>query len=158
MTLGLMSVQGDGDVLDVTLSLDTAAYAAGDVLADTQEIASAFRIAGGKALIQSITLNDKDDQKQGLRLLFLRSAKSLGTENDAPNISDDDADEILGSVDVSAGDYLDIGGCSIVSRNGIGMLVKAAVGSTSLYVAAISNGTGTYSANGITLKIGVLGV
>jgi len=155
---GAAIVAGDGDVKDVTLTLDTAAYVANDVLADTQEVANVFAVVGGRVVIQSITLNDKSDQQQGLRLLFLRSNKSIGTENDAPNISDDDADEILGWVDVSAGDYLDIGGCSIVSRNGIGMMVKAAAGSTSLYIAAISNGTGTYSANGITLKIGVLGV
>jgi hypothetical protein len=35
-------------------------------------------------------------------------------------------------------------------------VVEAGSGSTSLYVAAISRGTGTYTASGITLKIGIL--
>lgn len=141
------------DVLEITLSLDTNAYAAGDLLAETQEIATAFRVAAGKLTIDSIVANDKDDQGVAMDLVFLRSNVSLGTENSAPNVSDANADEIVGIVGLY--DFVDLGGCQIATRPGIGLDIEAATASTSLYVGAVTRGAPTYSASGVTLKIGV---
>ena len=35
---------------------------------------------------------------------------ALGTENNAPNISDTNASEVLGIVNIATGDYVDLGG------------------------------------------------
>ena len=43
-----------GTLLEVTLSLDTSAYADGDVMADTQTVTSAFRVAAGRAILDQI--------------------------------------------------------------------------------------------------------
>jgi hypothetical protein len=149
------ATRGSSDVLDVTLSLDTSAYATGDVLAATQEVANAVPGNAGHALLHSITINDKDDQGIALDLVFLRTNVSIGTENSAVSISDADADEVLGIVQVSSSDFIDLGGCRVATLAGIGLTLEAGAASTSLYIAAISRGAGTYTASGITLKLGL---
>jgi hypothetical protein len=150
-------INGAGNVLDVTLSLDTNIYADGDLLADTQEIANAVRVAAGRAILQSVVVLDEDDQGVGFDLVFLSAGTSLGTENSAPNIADAGARDIIGVVSITSADYSDIGASRIATCASIGLILKAAAASTSLYVAAIiRGGTPTYSASGIRLKLGML--
>jgi hypothetical protein len=146
--------RGSG-VLDLTLSLDTAAYATGDVLAATQELASAVPSNGGHALLHSIVVTDKDDQGQAMDIVFMRTNVSLGTENAAVSIADNDADEILGIVPVAAADFIDLGGVRVATIPGIGLTLEAGASSTSIYVGAISRGAGTYTASGVTVRVGL---
>ncbi len=141
----------------VTLSLDTSAYAAGDVLADTQILTSLFRISDGTGLLQTIQVIDQDDQKQAIDFYYLSSSTSLGTENSAPSISDANAIEIVGPFSVAAADYKDLGGVSVAKITGIGQPIIAASGTSNGYIAAVCNsGTPTYTSAGIKLRIGVL--
>lgn len=144
------------DLIDVTLTLDTSIYASGDVMAVTQAIANAVRIDGGQGRIDSITVIDEDDQGQAFDLLFLSANNSIGTLNAAVSITDANARDILGLVSVGSSDFIDLGGVRIANLNNIGLVVEAAGGSRSIYVAAISRGTGTYTANGIRLRLGVV--
>ncbi len=150
-------VGGNSALIDFTLSLDTSAYASGDLLADSQSIASAMRATDKTAVLQSLTLNDKDDQGVAMTLYFLSANVSMGTENAAPSISDANADNILGYVDIAASDWKDIGGTRIASVRSIGLLLKPVSGGTNIYIAAV-NGTGTptFTAAGITGKLGLL--
>lgn len=149
------AVGGHSVVKEVSLSLDTNAYASGDVLAATQEIASALRLSGGSGLLHSIMVLDKDDQAQALDLVFLNANGSIGTENSAVSVTDAVADTILGIVEVAAGDYVDLVNSQLAVKTNVGIVLKVASG-TSLYVAAISRGTGTYTASGVTLKVGII--
>jgi len=142
-------------VIDLTLSLDTDAYADGDVLAATQELASAVRASGTTGVIQSIGFIDDDDQGQALDIVILDSDVALGSENAAVSIADGDADNILGIVRVAAGDYIDLVGSQWAQPSFDPIVVKPVTG-TSLYVAVISRGTGTYSASGITIRFGIV--
>lgn len=152
----LGSVGGNSVVVDLTLSLDTSAYADGDVLAEVQELASALRVAGGSGIIHSLTVVDKDDQAQAMDVVFFdNTSASLGTENSAVSISDDDADGILGIVEVLSGDYVDLVNSQVVSKTGLNIVVEVASG-TSLGIGVISRGTGTYTASGIVLRVGIL--
>lgn len=148
-------------VKEVTLSLDTNAYAANDVLADTQEITNVFPDENIEAILYSISLLDKDDQGGALDLVFLESNTSIGTENAALNLSDSAAERIVAVVHVSTGDYVDLINSQFVSKSvgdsGMGILIRPSdTSETSLYIAAISRGAKTYTASGITLKIGLL--
>lgn len=143
-------------VSEVTLTLDTNIYASGDVLADTQEIASAIRVNAGTGVIHSLIILDKDDQGQAMDVVFFKTNVSLGTENSPVSISDANADEILGIVEVVAGDYVDLVNSQLVTVTDVGIVVIADAAATSLFVGVISRGTGTYTASGITLKIGIL--
>lgn len=151
---GRVKTVDDTDVLTLTFSLDTGgAYADGDVLADYQAIADASLISGGRIEIVSVVLLDKDDQAQALDIVFANTTGTLGTENAAVTISDADADEIVGIIEVAAADYVDLANSQLVTKTNVGIMAELAA--TSLYVGAISRGTGTYTASGITLKIGV---
>jgi hypothetical protein len=149
------AARGSSNLLDVVLTLDTNVYASGDVLAATQAVASAVPSNGGHALLHSLVVNDKDDQGQAMDLVFLRTDVSIGTENAAVSIADADAGEILGIVSIASSDFLDLGGCRVATVPSIGLVLEADAASSSIFIAAISRGTGTYSASGVTVKIGL---
>lgn len=144
--------------VEVTLTTDTAAYASGDVIADTQIVAAAVRANDAKGVLHSVTIIDQDDQKALLYIYLLSANVSMGTENSAPSISDANALEILGPpVAIAVADYYDLGGVSIAGKDAIGKVVKPATGTDDLYVAVV-NGTGTptYTASGLKLRLGFL--
>lgn len=150
-------VTGVSDIVDVTLSLDTSAYADGDTLAATQEVANAMRVNGGAAILLSLKAQDDDDNGTALDLVFLRSNVALGTENAAPSITDANAVEVLGIVSIAAADWIDLGGVRVATKTNIGLLLETADASKSLYIAAITRGgTPTYTASGIKLQLGLL--
>ena len=142
--------------VQVTPTLDTLIYASGDVLFATTAMTGALRVSGGKAVLQSVSITDKDDQKPAMNLVFFRSNVALGTINAAPNISDADSLQVVGIVPIVAGDYYDLGGASVATVRNIGLVVDATTGTT-LYVAAfLSAGTPTHTAAGIQLNFGLL--
>lgn len=141
---------------DVTLVLDTSAYADGDLLSDVVEIPEAVRIEVGTGILKSIVVLDKDDQGAALDIAITRSSTSWGTINDAFSISDAIADDILWWWEFGAGDYFDGLAWQRIQKDDIGMPVAAETGSDSLYIAAVSRGTGTYTVSGITVKVGIL--
>ena len=150
------SVGGFTAYVDVTLSLDTAAYAADDLMADTQVVANAMRVNDGTGVLQSVVVLDEDDQGTGFDLVFLSANNSLGSENAAVSVTDAGARDILGLISIAASDFTDLGGCRIATRTGIGLVVKPAAGTRNLYVAAITRGAPTYTAAGVRLRLGFL--
>lgn len=144
-----------GDVLDLTLSLDTSAYADNDVLAAPQEVTGFFRVSGGRARLQSVVLLDEDDQGQDIDLIFLNADGSLGAENAAFGPTDAVARTVVGTLSIVAADYCDAGN-SMIASGEVNMLMEAAAASTSVWVGAVvRSGTPTYTASGIRLKLGV---
>lgn len=149
--LGAVSV--NSDVVDVTLSLDTSAYADGDLLADVQKIDNILGQKGSGTIV-SVTVIDEDDQGQGFDLFFTGDDTSWGTENSALAVADAQIREVQAVVNVASGDYTDLVNGQVAFKNNINALVKAS--SDGLYVAAVSRGTGTYTASGLKLKIGII--
>ena len=140
---------------EMVCSLDAGVpYADGDVLFATQELAGAIRVNGGTGTVLSVRINDKDDQGENFDLYFLTTNVAMGAENAPPSISDANADEILGYVAIDA--WEDLGGCQIASIENIGLGIEAAGGATSIFLAGVSKGTGTYTASGITIKVTIL--
>lgn len=146
---------GEEEVYDLTLTLDTSAYASGDVLSATAELANFFPTATAKRIITSVRVLDEDDQAGDFDILFLDAGNSIGTANSAVSVTDANARAVVGQVAVSAADYKDLGGCQVAMIANIGQVVKAN-GSTSIWIATVSRSTKTYTAAGIRLKIGVL--
>ena len=139
---------------EVTLTLDTNQYAGNDVLADTQEVADVFP-QNTVGTWQSLTVLDKDDQGVAIDVILLKTEVSIGTENSAVSITDANADEILCSINVATGDYVDMIGCQFANKAKIGHVVTTDTTSNSLWVAAVTRGgTPTYTASGITIKLG----
>jgi hypothetical protein len=157
MSEGASGFVGVPRLLEVTLTLDTSAYADGDVLADTQPILRALRAENSVSKLDSLVLLDEDDQGVALDLVFFSANVSLGTENAAPSITDANARNQLGFVKIATTDYIDLGGCRIATKTNIDLPLKSAAGTTTLYVAAITRGgTPTYTASGIKLRLFVI--
>jgi hypothetical protein len=156
----LGEVSTNGMVTTVTLTLDTAIYAAGDVLADTQPIGSAMRVNRGTGYLESVVIIDKNNQKAALTLLILKSNVSVGAENGPPTWSATDALEVLCEIPVATGDYTTYNNIAIAtltlnSTPKLGAKLQAANASTDLYIAAVNgSGTPTYAADGISLNLG----
>lgn len=148
------ALSGDRDVFDVTLALDTSIYASGDVLSGQIEVSGVFREGGHTRKLVSLHVLDEDDQGQPFDIVLLNSSDDFGTANAVLNVPDFVADNITGIVEIASGDYVDLVNSQTATKTGLDLMVKAASGTTSLWVAAISRGTGTYTASGIKLKLG----
>jgi hypothetical protein len=142
---------------EVTLSLNTSAYANADLLADTQSIDAAFFAIDGTGLIRSLVVIDEDDNTlYTFSVWFLDGTGTLGTENSAPSATDAVCRTILGKVDFATTDGLDLGDSKVYSKTGLSIPVKAITGTDDLGIAAIvTTGTPTHSAAGIRVRIGI---
>jgi hypothetical protein len=143
------------DTITVTPTLDTNAYADGDVLFNPVEIANAVRNNGDSCILQSVHVLDKADQGVAFELVFLKAATNLGTINAAISITAANAEDIIGHYAFS-NSYIDLINSQILTDNGIGLMLEAGAATTSLYVAGISKGTGTYAADSLKITLGFL--
>lgn len=142
-------------VKGVTLTTDTSAYSAGDLIAETQVVSGAARVTNGTGQITQIVVVDEADQKAQLTIYFLSANNSFGTENAAPSISDANAGAILGRVRVEVADYDDLGGVSVAAIP-CAIPFAAVSGTADLYVAVVSGaGAPTYGATSIKLRVGI---
>lgn len=141
------------DGIPFTPTLDTSAYAAGDVLFDSAAVILA-RVSGRAATLQSVAVTDKDDNGATIDLYFFNASVAFGTANAAPSISDTDALKYIGHVRISPTDYSDLGGVQVGCVRGIGLVLKPS-GSTSIYVAAVVREAKTYTASGLQFTFGV---
>jgi len=146
----------DVDLIDVTTTCDTSGTDNNDVLFDYVEIPNAVSVLGGSAIIQSIQVLDEDDVGTTLDLVFQTDNTSLGTVDAAVTITDANARDILGSVSVS--NYFDGDTWQMATKTNIGLVVKAASTTRSIYVAGVNRNGGsvTHTVNGIKLRIGVV--
>lgn len=144
------------DVAEVRLNVDTAVYAAGDLMALAVEIPRCC-VANHPSYIVSVTVLDYDDQGAAFDLLFFRADPgNLGTVNAAIAISDAAAEQILCSIPVAAADYIDLGAQQIAQPEFYARKVRPSDGQTSLWVAAVSRGTPTYAGGRLLLKVGTV--
>jgi hypothetical protein len=153
---GSITVDTPDTVITITPTLDTSAYAAGDLFFDTTAITSAVTANGGVAILNSIHILDEDDQGPTLQFVFLDTNNSLGTINAAPSISDTNARKIIGTISNAIGTWIDIGDCRIMTITNIGMVLKADAASSNLHVAAITSSVTTQTASGVRVQLGFL--
>lgn len=152
-----VEVHQPGDIITVTPTLDTSIYASGDVLFTTTIVANAVRANDGIAELQSLVIVDKDDQKPEFALKFWSANVTYGAFNGVPSISDADAANCLGRVNIVAADYDDDGGVSSAFKDNIGKMLKAASGTRSIYITGkLTSGTPTHTASGLVLRLALL--
>lgn len=137
-------------VLDPTV--DTAAYAAGDLLCEKLELAVGYDI-----LLSKIVVIDLAAQDAELTFIFFTSNPSgtTFTENAALDIADADLDKISDMVTIMASDYEDFAdnSCACVYTDNIPVKVTGGT----LYCAVEVGGTSTpdyVAAGDIRLKFG----
>ena len=154
-TANAIPVKALDDVITIDCSVATNAYAEGDVLFATQEVAGFSTAADITSILQSIVVLDPDDQGIGVDLIFFNANTSLGTENSAPDADDTELLTIIGRVQVGAGSFYDIGASKIACVYGVGLPMKAGTGG-SVWMAGIARGAPTYAGAHLWVKLGVL--
>lgn len=154
-TANAIPVRALDDVITIDATPDTNALADGDVAFATQEVAGFSTAADITSILQSIVVQDPDDQGIGIDLIFFNANTALGTENSAPDIDDTELLTVIGRVQVGAGSFYDLGANRVACVYGIGLPMKAGTGG-SIWMAGIARGAPTYAGGHLYIKLGVL--
>jgi hypothetical protein len=146
-------------MIDVEPTVDTSAYAAGDLMFNPIKIENAVAVKGGSAILQSIAVANDDALTGTFDLVLTASDDAPGTLNNAVSgesgLSDANADLILGITTVS--NMVDVGGCSVGSKQNIGMVIKAESTTRDVYVWGIAQSTDNpTAATGYKLRFGIV--
>mgnify|MGYP001566570762 CR=1 FL=1 len=149
-----------GDVLQwiqVTPTLDTSAYASGDLLCDVTTITAAALGTGGAAELVSVILCDQDDQKVAMDLYISNLSTTWGTFNAAPTLADAGGLGIQAIIPIASGDWKDLGGVAVAQprlAQSIGIVCETS-GSANLYMTLVNGaGTPTFTASGLKISFG----
>lgn len=145
----LSPIQAVGSSLTVTPThtVDTAAYSAGDTVGGIITIANAFRASGKEAILQSIHILDRSNQKPTGNLLFFNAspAAATTTDNAAFVYSTDDLKEVA-RVPIVTADYVTINSKAVANLSNLGRQVYATTG-TSLFVVFVTDGAPDFVAS-----------
>jgi hypothetical protein len=145
-------------IIQVTPTLDTSAYASGDLICDVVTITGAALGTGGLCELVSFTIVDQDDQTASAYTVYVTNlSTSWGTFNAAPAPADATALGIQAIIPIAAVDWLDLGGFKVaqprIAQN-IGCICSTS-GSANLYAVIVNGaGTPTFTASGIKMTFG----
>jgi len=145
-------------IKDTTAVSTTPAYTAGDAVGGKRTITGALRTSNGSGILESIQILDRANQKAAMELFIFDSnpAAATITDNAAFVFSTDDL-KVLAHVTIAATDYITINSKAVATIKGLGIALKGADSSTSLYAALVTTGTPTYAATtDVQLIYGIL--
>ena len=152
-------VGGSTDQISPTVTVDTAAYSAGDVIGGKLTLTNAMRVSGGTGLLQSLLLIDASGtQKPALEILIFNSDPTASTLTDQATISvhADDVSKVIRKIDISASDWTLIGSKYYADLSPGSRVLKAS-GSRNLYAAIVAVGTPTFAAaTNLSIRFGIL--
>ena len=155
---------GFTDVVSVTPTVQTTpAYASGDVIGGVMTLSGAMRRQGARGILQSIVINSEAALTAELDVIICSedpsAANTTVTENGAIAIDADDADLVLGVVNINSSDdgYADLGTPDCITKVNIGLPVEAADDSRDLYAIAVLRGAYTpATTTGVVFKFGIM--
>jgi len=160
-----MGTYPGGNIIRVTPTLDTSAYGDNDVLFNPVEIPNAVSSRGGVSRLIAISYLNQNTTVLDIDLVFMQVSTDLGTINAAVDITDANAEAayFTGHVNFDGSEH-DCGLTNVKlytasyagNTSGKGtqlpLLLQAAGGSTSIYVAGVlRDGTPTLAADDIDL-------
>lgn len=152
-------------VLTATPTIDTSAYATGELMGSSEiSLADAvlpFSILngvnrGGSGTIQSVVIVDEDAQEVNLDVYFFDAEPSNTTFTDQAAFAPADADLDLLIGVASVTDWKSTSTNSIGQANNLGMVFVLTPGARILYAVLVTRGAPTYAATGLTLRVTIL--
>lgn len=151
------SVGGFTKLIKVVPVINTSAYTGGDAVGGKQTLTDALRSSGGTAVLESIMVLDRGNQKAALEILIFDADPTAATiTNNSPFVFSTDDLKVLARIPVAASDYVTLDSKATATIKGIGVTLKAETG-TSLYAAVVTTGTPTYvSASDLQFIYGLL--
>ena len=154
----------DVDVITVTPTVSTGSTdAAADLLFDSLEIENAVAVNGGSSILQSVSVFHKGAENVVFDLLFFQVTKDLGTAGAAltwggsSETDNADAAVLLGHVAIT--DWSDLVDVQIATKSNIGLILKAASETTSIFCAGICRGaaSGDHTvATNVDIRLGLV--
>lgn len=135
----------------------TPAYSVGDSLGGKITLSSAVRLAGGTAVLQSIMLLDRSNQKPTGMIYIFDSDPTTATltDNAAAALSTADL-KVLAAIPVVTDDWVSVGTKALANLVGLGRVLKAVSGTT-LYAAFVLDNTPTLAATtDVQMRFGLL--
>lgn len=152
------------DVDLITLAMTTDAETIADNYSITQaiEIPNAVAVNGGSAIIQSLVMFNLDNsvESPAMEVVFATDNTNIaGDEGAALNVDDTEVQDFLGSATVSNWSTMAPSTNEMATKSNIGLVVKAAAGTTSLYVYLVNRSGGNYTPSGtgvIKMKVGIV--
>ena len=150
-----MFLPSDGLVADIVPTLDTGGYSTGDLLFAANQIDKATLNTKGLSYLRSLLVIDTANQKSALDLLiFDRDPGSLGTLNNAIDISTAQLGYLVAKIGVAAADYVTLkASTNAVAQYTPNILLPAKVQARDFWVAGISRGSPTYAASSLTFRM-----
>ena len=149
----------DVDLITITPVTATSEAGTNEVVFQADEVENAVAVPGGTCILQSITLLDDDDKGEALDIVF-SSGNGLLDATIAGSTVIDAADgtipdDILGVVTIS--NYFDGVLWQVGHKENIGLVLKAAAGTKSIYISAVNRGSAaTWTVSGLRLKLGII--
>lgn len=147
----------DLKIVDVTLVVDTAIYASGDVMSDVAVVPNClFEKNSPQMLMSLVAIDEADSTGLSFDVWFFRASQTLGTFNVAPAITDAAARDIVGRVSVLTTDWKDLGGVKVASYGNLWIPIMGEANTQNLYVGTvITAGTPTFgTASDVKLRLG----
>lgn len=146
--------------LDLIPTIVPAAYASGDVIDGVKTLTNAFQDTGGSGILQSMVVTDKANLKKGFDVLFFSQApdNSVGADNNAYGLHDDDCQYLLGRLSVTSADYVSSGtnNAEATFKN-IGLGLHAKAGAKDLVALVVCRENATYvTASDLRIKLCIL--
>jgi hypothetical protein len=145
----------------VTLTTD-GLYASGDCVGGKIQAADIMRPGKATAVLQDIEIWDNSNQKAPLLIDFWFSTPGGTFTDNAPSApAGADVTYYLGTVQVTAANYITTGTVARATLTGLGLVLRggSAAGTTrTFYITITTTGTPTYGANNssLYLKLGIL--
>ena len=143
----------DIDLIDVTIATD--ADAAGELLITTTEIPNAVSVNGGTAILQSAMLMSNKVLTDAVEIFITSDSTSMGSIGDTISglsLASSVMDGTCGFFSIT--NLFDAGAVAIGDKKNIGMVCKAAAGSTSLYLWAIAQGSTDWDVDTGVIRLG----
>jgi len=136
-------------------TISTSVYAAGDAIGGLLEWTDAVRVSGGSAILQSVTIVDKDSERAAMDLVLFDATFTAPTDNAAFDPTDAELAGVVGVVPIYSGDYSAFSDNAVAHRSGLGMPLVLA--GTSLFGALVARSTPTYTATtDLSVILGIL--
>lgn len=146
-------IKRDGAVFLVNPGATATAYTSGYQLGTLQKLSNVVLDTKGIAFLRTLVVLDKAIQKKACDILFFNSVVTLAADNAAFTLSDADLESFIGMVSVADADYVTLEASNnAVAVKQIEMLLPAAQGVKDIWMAVISRGTPTYTANCLKIK------
>lgn len=131
-----------------------AAYGTGDMIGTLQKISDVAMDSKGLAVLRTVLVLDKDNQKAAIDILLFNAEPTLALDNAAFTISDLDLEKLICRISVLGADYttLEAAGNAEATKN-LEVLLPTVATKKDIWMAVVSRGTPTYTNNGLKIRM-----